>query len=644
MVSFPAMLDGSHQGRRTAWSAADARELYNVARWSDGYFDVTADGHVSVHPTRDGEGPSVRLRDLVARFPQEGLTPPVLLRFPGILRDRLAHLQEVFREAIAERGYAGGYSSVYPIKVNQHRTVVEEIVASGCGPVGLEAGSKPELMAVLAMAPPGGTIVCNGYKDPEYVRLALRGRQLGFDIHLVLEKPSEAPLVVREVQRLGVNPQLGLRVRLSSVGAGKWQNTGGERSKFGLGAAEALRVLEELRAHDLVGCLGLLHFHLGSQIANIHDIRRAVTEGARVYADLHALGAPMATLDVGGGLGVDYEGTRSRNFCSMNYTLEEYAHNVVEVVATVCEERSIPHPHLMTESGRAMTAHHAVLVAPVNDVASPAVEEPEPPGEEAPAVLQRLYRVWSDARAGRRRAPTEIYHDACHEFSEAQSLYLHGLLDLDQRAWSERCHQAIGRRLLQRLDARQRDQREARDELNRSLADKLFVNFSVFQSIPDVWAIDQIFPIMPLHGLDHPAERRGVVEDLTCDSDGTVSLYVDGEGIESTLPLPAAPSGERLWLGIFLVGAYQEILGDRHNLFGDTDSVNVEVGAAGASFQAAQRGDTVTDVLRAVGFDERELAGVYRRRVAEAGLPEGVRRVCLAELEAGLQGYTYLED
>ncbi len=620
------------------WSGRPAREVYNIPRWGEGYFDVSAAGRLRVRP-HGAAGPAVDLRRLVAELPAQGVSPPVLVRFPAILRDRVAALCGAFKEAMAAAGYEGGYRPVYPIKVNQHRAVVEEIVADGR--VGLEAGSKPELMAVLALAPAGGTVICNGYKDPEYVRLALRGQQLGLRVHLVLEKRSEARLIVREARRLGLQPRLGLRIRLASIGAGKWQNTGGERSKFGLTAADALAVVEELREAELLDALGLLHFHLGSQVANVHDIRQGLTEGARFYAELRRLGAPVTQVDVGGGLGVDYEGTRSRAFCSMNYSIAEYAHNVVDALQAVCAEQGLPHPAVITESGRAMTAHHAVLVTSVIDTDASAGEAPEPPAEGAPAALRELYRSLAEHD---RRPATEAFHDASHALEQARSLYLHGLLDLPQRAYAERCYQALGRRLLGRLNPGRAHQREVRDALNERLADKLFANFSVFQSVPDVWAIDQIFPIVPLAGLQRPVTRRGVVQDLTCDSDGTVSLYVDGDGVEGTLPLPEPEPGEPLWLGVFLVGAYQEILGDRHNLFGATDSVNVEVdGDGGHRFTAAVRGDSVGAVLRSVGFDERELSGAYRRRVAAAELDDAARRACLADLEAGLLGGTYLE-
>ncbi len=620
------------------WSDQPAREVYNVPRWGDGYFDVSEQGRLRVRPRR-GDGPAVDLRRIVAALPSQGVSPPVLIRFPAILRDRIDTLCDAFDRAMADAGFTGAYRPVYPIKVNQQRSVVEEIVGDG-ERVGLEAGSKPELMAVLALAPSGGTIICNGYKDPEYVRLALRGLQLGLRVHLVLEKRSEARLIIHEARRLGLHPRLGLRIRLASISAGKWQNTGGERSKFGLSAADALAVVEELREAGLLDGLELLHFHLGSQIANVHDIRRGLAEGARFYAELRRLGAPVAKVDVGGGLGVDYEGTRSRAFCSMNYSIDEYAQNVVGALKAVCDEANLPHPALITESGRAMTAHHAVLVTPVIDTDTRTAEPPAPPGEDAPAVLRKLHRA---VEGHEHRPATEVYHDACHYLEEAHSLYLHGMIDLPQRAYAERCYQALGARLRGRLNAGRPHQREVLDALNERLADRLFTNFSVFQSIPDVWAIDQIFPIVPLSGLHRPVHRRGVVQDLTCDSDGTVSLYVDGDGVEGTLPLPEPEPGEPLWLGIFMVGAYQEILGDRHNLFGATDSVNVEVDGDGYRFAAAERGDSVGGVLASVGFDERELSGAYRRRVAAADLDDAARRACLADLEAGLLGGTYLE-
>lgn len=615
-----------------------AREVYNVPRWSEGYFDISSAGRLYVRPRR-ADGPAVELRQIAQELPGQGLAAPVLIRFPAILRDRVETLCNAFSEAQRTAAYEGGYLPVYPIKVNQQRSVIKEILADGR--VGLEAGSKPELLAVLAMTPSGGTIICNGYKDPEYVRIALRGLQLGVRVYLVLEKRSEARLVIREAKRLGVAPCLGLRIRLASIGAGKWQNTGGERSKFGLTVADALAVIEELRGADLLDNLELLHFHLGSQIANVHDIRQGMGEGARFYAELRNLGIPVTKVDVGGGLGVDYEGTRSRSFCSINYSIKEYAHNVVTALKKVCADYDLPHPTLITESGRAMTAHHAVLVTQVIDTDGASAEDPPaPPDNDAPSVVRELYSCLCHHQL---RPATEVYHDARYYLEEAQSLYLHGILSLAERAYCERCYEAVASQLMVRLNSSRPHQREVAEELQQRLADKLFVNFSVFQSIPDVWGIEQIFPIVPLAGLNKPATRRGLVQDLTCDSDGTVSLYVDGDGVEGTLALPEPEPGEPLWLGIFMIGAYQEILGDRHNLFGQTDSVNVEVDEQGYHFSAVSRGDSVSAVLRSVGFDERELSGAYRRLVAAAELDEAARRACIADLEAGLLGGTYLE-
>ncbi|MGD8709627.1 MAG: biosynthetic arginine decarboxylase [Ectothiorhodospiraceae bacterium] len=620
---------------------ARARETYNLAHWSGGYFDVNAAGRVVARPKR-GDGPVVDLHEIASEVRRAGLSLPVLVRFTDILHDRVAHLCDAFGAAMAADGYEGGYTAVYPIKVNQQRRVVEEILAGGAGRVGLEAGSKPELMAVMALAPDGGRVICNGYKDREYIRLALRARQLGMDCRLVVEKLSELTAIVDESRRLGITPRVGLRVRLASIGEGKWQNTGGEKAKFGLSAAQALVAVERLKAAGLLESLGLLHFHLGSQIPNIADIQRGMREAARYYAELRRLGAPIECVDVGGGLGVDYEGTRSRSFCSMNYSLEEYAQNIVHTLWEQCVQADLPHPHIVTESGRAMTAHHAVLITDVIDVDRVADgSELTPPDEGAPLVLHDLWRAFRDDEG---RPPLEVYHNASHALAEAQTMYTHGLLSLEQRAQAERTCQAAYRRVLERLNPGIRAHRDVMDELNEKMADKLFANFSLFQSMPDVWAIDQIFPILPLHRLDESVASRAVLQDLTCDSDGAVHRYVDREGVESTLPLPAYRPGEPLLLGVFMVGAYQEILGDLHNLFGDTDSVNVELTAEGHRLSGALNGDSIEAVLRLVHFEERDLLQAYRRRVAASELDERSRRECLRELEAGLQGYTYLHN
>ncbi|HHM04407.1 MAG TPA: biosynthetic arginine decarboxylase [Gammaproteobacteria bacterium] len=621
------------------WDLDRARRRYNISHWSYGYVDVNAHGHVTVQPRAGRQ--AIDLVELSAEIHRAGLALPVLVRFTDILRDRVDTLVAAFDAAAASHGYGGRYTAVYPIKVNQQRTVVEAILSHGGARVGLEAGSKPELMAVLALAPPGGVIVCNGYKDREYLRLALIGRALGQRVYIVIEKLSELDHVINEAADLGITPLLGLRVRLASVGAGKWQNTGGEKSKFGLSASQVLEALAHLKQAGLTASLELLHFHLGSQIANIRDIQKGLREAARYYAELHTAGAPIKVMDVGGGLGVDYEGTRSRSFCSMNYSVPEYAHNVVHTLWECCEQSGLPHPDLFTEAGRAMTAHHAVLITDVVDHEPFPAAEPGSPAADAPLILHDLWRAlehWGE------RSVLEVYHDAVHWLSEAQSMYTHGVLNLAQRAHAEQLYFAICRKVRAALKPATRAHREALDELSEKMADKYFCNFSVFQSAPDVWAIEQIFPILPLQGLDKPPLRRAVLEDLTCDSDGRIEHYVDEDGVETTLPVHELKAGEQYLLGLFLVGAYQEILGDMHNLFGDTASVNVELTAEGHRLTQPEQGDTVDALLRYVHYAPEDLRRAYRQKLAAASVSRAARKQYSRELDAGLSGYTYLEE
>lgn len=625
------------------WDIQQARETYNTTHWGEGYFDIGPDGHLLAYPDRDTSKPGIDLARLADEVRAAGLALPVLVRFVDILHDRVNTLCDAFARAIEADDYGGRYTVVYPIKVNQQRRVVEEIVRHGNGRVGLEAGSKPELMAVLAMAPTGGTVICNGYKDREYIRLALRGVQLGLKVYIVIEKASEVDDIIAEAAALKVTPLLGMRVRLASIGAGKWQNTGGEKSKFGLTASQTLDVIQRLKASGLSDSLRLLHFHLGSQIPDIRDIQRGMREAARYYAEFRRLGLPVRIVDVGGGLGVDYEGTRSRSFCSMNYTVQEYANTVVHTLWDVCREHDLPHPDIVSESGRALTAHHAMLITNVIDIDRvPEASSVQPPGEDDPLILHDLWRNLQEVNG---RSVLESYHDAHHWLTEAQTMYTHGILTLEQRAAAERAYQAICRKIYARLDPRQRAHRELLDELNEKLADKLFCNFSVFQSMPDTWAIDQIFPVLPLTRLDEEPARRCVLQDLTCDSDGTIEHYMYHEGVESTLPLPPYRDGEEYLLGVFMVGAYQESLSDMHNLFGDTDSVTVELTEDGGyQLSDPRRGDSVKSVLRYVDYDADDLMAAYRARVAASGLSLQEQEGILAQLDAGLRGYTYLED
>ena len=620
------------------WRAEHARELYNIPHWGEGYFDVASNGHLLVKPRRDATG--IDLFELAQRLPKEGLALPVLVRFNNILHDRVDALTGAFAGVIQELGYRGHYTAVYPIKVNQQRSVVEEIVRHGGARVGLEAGSKPELAAVLGLAPAGAIVVCNGYKDRAYIRRALIGQKLGHRVYIVVEKPSELPLVIEESRRLDVAPMIGLRVRLSSVFSSTQQNTGGEKSKFGLASPQVLEALETMRAAGMLDSIRMVHFHLGSQVANVQDVARGMREAARFYTELRALGAPVDVVDVGGGLGVDYEGTRSRSYCSMNYTQQEYARTIVRTLQEVCLEARQPEPGLISESGRALTAHHAVLITSVIDHESPPAGLPSAPATSDPAILKDLHALLAAVETN---APLECLHDAASLFGEAQSQYTTGGLNLPQRAQAEKIYYAVCRALLPRLDAGIRLHREALDELRGKLAEKYFCNFSIFQSVPDAWAINQVFPILPLHRLDERPSLRASLCDLTCDSDGRIDAYVDRGGLEASLPVHALKPGEPYLLGFFMVGAYQEILGDMHNLFGDTNAVNVALDENGGwRLEGAEQGDRTDELLRYVHLAPEELAQVYRRKFEDSNIPAKDRATLLAELEAGLTGYTYL--
>jgi arginine decarboxylase len=645
------------------WSLQQSREIYAVEHWGEGYFDINDRGHVAVYPTKSpGEG-AVDLFDMARAIRQEGLSLPVLVRFTDVLRDRVRLLHEAFGRARGEHEYRGAYTPVYPIKVNQQRGVVEGILRNGRHGVGLEAGSKSELLAILALSD-AGTVICNGYKDRSYIRLALIGRSLGLNIFIVIEKLSELDLVLSESAALGIEPQLGVRIRLSSIGAGKWQNSGGEKSKFGLHAGEILRLVRRLDEAGNLGWLRLMHFHMGSQVANIGDIKTALREAGRYYAELHKLGASIKVADVGGGLGVDYEGTRSTSECSINYSMDEYAHSIVRAFSEICAEYGLPEPDLVTESGRAMSAHHAVLITNIIDVetvdenaAPPAFSPhpgPLPEGEGDQESLRdasviREAKPLQDLADCLRRLPQEsvlgVYHDAQFDLAEARAMYVQGKLNLAELAEAERLNAALCHAVRRRLDIRLRAHREVLDELNERLADKVFCNFSLFQSMPDAWAIDQIFPVLPLQRLDEEPTRRAVIQDLTCDSDGRIDAYIDRQSLETTLPLHERQSGEPYLIGIFLVGAYQEILGDMHNLFGDTHSVNVELdGQGGYRFVDLMRGDGADELLRYVHIDPEELKRAYHKKLLEAQLPPERRKLFESELMAGLGGYTYLEE
>ena len=624
------------------WTIATARHTYAVPTWSDGYADVDADGDVVMRP-RGAGGVSLSLPAIVERACAEGLRLPLLLRFPDILAHRLARLQGAFAHAIAEHGYAGGYTAIYPIKVNQQRGVAGELVAAGTQGFGLEAGSKPELMAVLAMAQPGSIVICNGYKDREYIRLALIGKKLGLRVHIVIEKLSELEHVFSESRALGVEPLLGVRVRLASIGAGKWQNTGGDKGKFGLSPNQVLTLIRRLDAAGLKHTLKLQHFHMGSQISNVRDIANGMREATRYFVELTRMDVPLEIVDVGGGLGVDYEGTRSRSHNSINYSIEQYAATIVQSLAEAASAEGLVAPHILTEAGRAMTAHHAVMVVNVTEVEQVPAGSLPPPRADEPTVLRHLREVHA---ALDERPPLELFHEAQHHLAEGQSLYALGQLSLVDRAHLDEMFYAVANAVRSRLLPAERAHRQVLDDLDEKLVDKYFTNFSVFESIPDVWAIDQVFPIVPIARLDEEPTRRGVIVDLTCDSDGRIDHYVEADGVDVSLPLHALQEGESYRLGIFMVGAYQETLGDIHNLFGDTDAVNVRIDGDGYGyvFDHKRRGDTTDLMLDYVGYDLEALRQSYRARIADAGVSDDEAARLYDALDAGLTAYTYLAE
>ena len=486
-------------------------------------------------------------------------------------------------------------------------------------------------------------IICNGYKDREYIRLALIGQRLGHRVYIILEKFSELNIALEEAEKLNIEPCLGVRVRLAAIGVGKWQDSGGEKSKFGFSAPQLLQVVETLRAKNKLHLLRVLHFHLGSQVANIADIQRGMHEGVRYYETLRNLGAPIETIDVGGGLGVDYEGTRSRSFCSMNYSIQEYANNIVYTISDICNQHELPHPKIVTESGRAITAHHAMLITDVIAV-EPACEatELQPPEESNHSIVHEL---WESHVNLSESTALEGYHDACHWMSEIHTMYIHGLFTLKERAYAEQIYYSTCAKLRNLLKPSLRAHREILDELNEKLAHKFVCNFSLFQSLPDAWAINQVFPIIPLTGLDKKPQLHAVLHDITCDSDGRIDTYVNNYGTEKTLPMMQYEADKPYLIGIFLVGAYQEILGDLHNLFGDTNSIHVELQEDGSyKLSNAMDGDTVESTLRHVNFDSIELMHSYRHQLKNTNLSPAESDNYLRHLTKGLQGYTYFEE
>jgi arginine decarboxylase len=631
------------------WSIDAARALYNVEGWGAGYFDINDRGHVIVRPDPLRPHLTLDLRDLAADLEGQGIQLPVLLRFSDILRSRIETLSERFATAIKEFEYTGGYTTVYPIKVNQQRHVVEEIVQFGkTHGVGLECGSKPELQAVLGLSETTEhLIVCNGYKDHEFMRLALMGQRLGHQVFIVLEQVSELDVLLEVAEELNVKPTCGVRIKLASEGAGRWAQSGGEKSKFGLSSAELIKLIDKLESAGRLDILKLIHFHLGSQITDIRFIKSGLAEVARFYLELRALGVDITHVDVGGGLGIDYDGTNSTNNASVNYTLQEYANDVIYTIAEACREAELPMPHIISESGRALTAHHALLLLKVIDVESQA-EQPVPPlDDEDFSLLHEMHEDWRTLieREPKPRKVLEVFHDASFDKERARQYFNSGVLNLRGLAKAEVLWLATMNAIYRIAKANPDTYEDILPELESALVDRYFCNFSLFQSLPDSWAIDQLFPIMPIHRLTEEPVRRGTLQDVTCDSDGKIDRFVGDKNGRPSLELHEFRDGEDYMLGIFLTGAYQEILGDLHNLFGDTNAVHVRMTDQG-SYEITDmvEGDTVTEVLNYVQFGASQLLATFRRKVnASRGLSRDEMNGFIADFVAGLEGYTYLE-
>ena len=624
----------------------DSAELYNINGWGLKYFSINDKGHVAVTP-REGSA-SVDLKELMDELQVRDVTSPVLLRFPDILDNRIEKISKCFQQAADEYGYTAKNFIIYPIKVNQMRQVVEEIVSHGKKfNIGLEAGSKPELHAVLAInTDENSLIICNGYKDENYVELALLAQKMGRRIFLVVEKLNELRLIADISKRLKIRPNIGIRIKLASSGSGKWEESGGDGSKFGLNSSELLEALDFLEKAKMTDCLKLIHFHIGSQITKIRRIKNALKEASQFYVQLQNMGFHVEFVDIGGGLGVDYDGTRSSSSeSSMNYSIQEYVNDSVSALVDACAKNNLPQPNIITESGRSLTAHHSVLVFEVLETTSlPIWDEKEELGENPHELVDELYKIWDNMNQPRL---LESWHDALQIREEALDLFGLGLLDLRTRAQIEQLFWSVAREVNEIAS----DMKHAPEELrkiSKLLPDKYFCNFSLFQSLPDSWSIDQLFPIMPISRLDERPDRTATIQDITCDSDGKINNFISSHGANSHLAVHALNNKEPYYIGVFLVGAYQEILGDMHNLFGDTNAVHVSVYKDRYEIDQVIDGETVAEVLDYVQFSPKKLVRSVETWVTssmKAGIitPEEGREF-LSNYRSGLYGYTYLEN
>ena len=634
-----------HITQMRKWTIDDSAELYNINGWGLNYFSINEKGNVTVTPKANG--PSIDLAELMEELQVRDVSAPVLLRFPDILDNRIEKISHCFEAAAKEYGYTAKNFLIYPIKVNQMRPVVEEIVSHGNKyNIGLEAGSKPELHAVLSIdIDDDAMIICNGYKDENFIELALLAQKMGRNIYIVVEKLNELRTIATISKRLKVRPNIGIRVKLASSGSGKWEESGGDASKFGVNSSELLEALDILAKNKLEDCLRLIHFHIGSQVTNIRRIKTALKEASQFYVQLRLMGYAISFVDIGGGLGVDYDGTRSATSGnSMNYSIQEYVNDAVSSLVDACEKNNLPQPNIITESGRSLTAHHSVLVfEALASTSLPAFDENEEIAPDAHELVKELYDLWDNLNLPRL---LESWHDAMQIREDALGLFNLGLIDLRTRAQVERLFWSVARDIY----AMAMQTKHAPDELKKIaklLPDKYFCNFSLFQSLPDTWAIDQIFPIIPISRLNEQPTRSATLQDITCDSDGKIANFVSGRNVSYYLPVHDLRDKEPYYFGVFLVGAYQEILGDLHNLFGDTNAVHVKVKGDEYVIDKVIEGETVADVLDYVQFNPKRMARAIEvwvvSSVKKGTITAEEGREFLSNYRSGLYGYTYLE-
>lgn len=638
----------SYAHNSTPWNAEKSAELYGINNWGNGYFRVNQNGNVFVTPN-GSQGPSVDLHELTQDLLDRGIRVPIMIRFPDIIKSRVNLLHNCFRNAIADHGYKAEYRGVYPIKVNQQRHLVQEIVQFGreVG-LGLECGSKPELLVVLSMMiNPNALIICNGFKDAEYIETAILSQKLGKNTIIVVDRKEELALILSIAKKFDARPKIGFRAKLNTQGAGKWVDSSGARSKFGLTSMEIVEGIEVLKKENMIDCLELLHYHIGSQVPSIQSIKSSLKEGARFFTELYSYGATgLKYIDVGGGLGVDYDGT-GQSDSSINYSEQEYANDVVSTLQSLCDEKNIPHPHIVTESGRALVAHHSVLIFNILGVNH--LHREAPPRlviKKDPTIMHDLQYIYEKVNKDN---INECFNDLTQAKQETLQLFTYGVLNLEQRAWCESMYFSIATKML-KIAKDNVDLEDIENTLRQELCDTYYCNFSVFQSVPDSWAVGQLFPVMPIHRLNELPDHEATLADLTCDSDGKIEKFIDTKTGEykKTLQIHEYKENQQYYLGVFLTGAYQEILGDLHNLFGDTDAVHVSIGEAGYTIDHYVPGDTVTEVLSYVQYDRNKMVDNVRQAseefIQKGNITKHEAKLLIKHYEEGLSGYTYLEE